>query len=100
VTWAVRFTALAEDDVAAAYAWYAVSRDGLGDEFLGDVNTVVRTLSEFPEAGPLTHRELRRMLLLRFPYTVYYRVLPTTTTIEIRGCVHQRRHPRTWHRRA
>ncbi|MGI8548493.1 MAG: hypothetical protein ACR2M1_14400, partial [Gemmatimonadaceae bacterium] len=59
VTWTVRFTASAEDDVAAACAWYATSREGLGEEFIGDIDAVVRTIAEFPETEPLIHRELR-----------------------------------------
>lgn len=100
MTWAVRFTALADDDVTAAFAAYAAARGGLGDEFLADVEKVVHTLEQFPEIGPIAHRELRRSLLDRFPYSIYYRLLRAETTIEIRACVHQKRHPRTWRRRA
>ena len=38
MTWTVQFTGLAEDDVDEAYAWYASSRRGLGDEFLADMD--------------------------------------------------------------
>ena len=36
MTWTVQFTGLAEDDVDEAYAWYARSRRGLGEDFLAD----------------------------------------------------------------
>jgi plasmid stabilization system protein ParE len=100
VSWEVLFTTLAEDDVAAAYGWYATSRGGLGDEFLADLEGVVEMIGQFPEACPAVHRELRRALLHRFPYSVYYRLMPAAAIVEVRGCVHQRRHPRTWRRRA
>lgn len=44
MTWTVQFTTLAEDDVAEAYAWYASSRRGLGDEFLADMDTVIQMI--------------------------------------------------------
>ena len=100
MTWTVQFTTLAEDDVAEAYGWYASSRRGLGDEFLADMDTVIQMIEQVPEVCPTVYRELRRALLHRFPYSVYYRLLPSLTTIEVRACVHQRRHPRTWRRRA
>lgn len=99
MSWNVRFTALADDDVSAAHAGYASTRADLGDEFLADVEKVIDKLAQFPEAGPLVHHELRRALLSRFPYSLYYRLVPILTTIEVRACVHQKRHPRTWRRR-
>ncbi len=100
MTWHVLFTPLADEDVTEAYGWYESSRRGLGEEFLEDVEQVVRLISEFPEGCPEVHRELRRALLHRFPYSIYYRLFLPTVIIEVRACVHQRRHPRTWHPRA
>lgn len=100
MTWTVQFTGLAEDDVDEAYAWYASSRRGLGDQFLADMDAVMQMLEQVPEVGPTVYQGLRRVLLHRFPYSVYYRLLPSLTTIEVRACVHQRRHPRSWRRRA
>ena len=51
-----------------------------------------------PLAGRIVHRGLRRALLRRFPFTVYFTV--TADLIEIRGVLHNGRHPRTWLRRA
>ena len=98
--WRIQFTALAADDVADAYAWYAASRSGLGEDFLADVERVLEVIKQHPEACSVVHRTLRRGLLHQFPYFVYYRLLPATATIEMRACVHQRQHPRTWRRRA
>jgi len=38
---------------------------------------------------PIVHRDLRRLLLERFPHSLYYRL--TDSTIEVRACLHQRR---------
>ena len=100
MTWTVQFTGLSEDDVDEAYAWYASSRRGLGEEFLADMDAVMHMLEQVPEIGPAVYQGLRRVLLHRFPYSIYYRLLPSVSTIEIRACVHQRRHPRSWRRRA
>lgn len=55
MTWTVQFTGLAEDDVDEAYAWYASSRRGLGEEFLADMDAVMQMLERVPEVGPAVY---------------------------------------------
>ena len=86
------FTPLASADIEAANAWYEGQRAGLGDEFRQALDMVWALVLQFPESGPIAHRDLRRVLTPRFPYAIYYR--PTAQIIEVRGCLHQRRDPR------
>ena len=94
----VMFTPLASADIEAAYAWYEGQRAGLGEEFRVALEVVWGMLEQYPAAGPVAHRELRRLLVPRFPYAVYYRL--AADIIEVRGCLHQRRDPRAAIRRA
>ena len=100
MSWAVRFTPLAEQDVTEAYGDYEAARGGLGEEFLAEVGRVVDLIGAYPEACPEVHRNLRRALVRRFPYSLYYRLVRDVELVEVRAVVHQRRHPRTWRRRA
>lgn len=100
MSWEVRFTPLADDDVAEAYAEYEAARGGLGEEFLDEVGHAVSLISDHPYGCPEVHRGLRRALLHRFPYSLYYQLMPAAMLAEVRSVVHQRRHPRTWRRRA
>lgn len=81
-----------------AYAWYERHRRGLGDQFLGRFEESVALILEMPEAFPTVHGDLRRALLRRFPYSVYYRPLDTEH-LEIVGCLHTRQDPGRWRRR-
>ena len=92
------FTLRASDDIEEAYRWYEAQRPGLGGEFEAALELVLRLVRTVPEAGPKVHRELRRLLVPKFPYSLYYRL--GESVIEIRGCLHQRRDPRVWRRRA
>jgi len=89
---------LAEADVQAAFDWYEERAAGLGHEFLRAIDVCYATIERSPELYPVVYRGLRRALLRRFPYAVYYVI--TADTIQIAGCVHGRRHPRRWMRRA
>lgn len=91
------FTSRASADVEEAFAWYEAHRVGLGADFQTELTRVLQLLEAMPEAGPVVHRDLRRLLVKRFPFALYYRL--TETAIEIRGCLHQRRDPRTLVRR-
>jgi len=98
VTRRISVTPTTAEDIADAYDYYEGQRMGLGEEFRGELNVALGLLLEFSEAGPAVHDALRRLLLRRFPYAVYYRI--TDTEIILRGCLHQHSDPRTWRRRA
>lgn len=85
----VALTPLAGADVADAFEWYEVQQAGLGERFLDDVGVAMTLLSEFGEAGPTVHGSLRRVLLRRFPYAIYYTL--DHEVIEVRACLHLRR---------
>jgi len=93
----LQFTAATRADIADAYDWYEEQRTGLGEEFRSELNVAFALLSEFSEAGPTVHINVRRLLLRRFPYAVYYRVVGAV--IEVRACLHLHRDPRAWHQR-
>lgn len=93
----VRYRQEAVADIEAAYDWYEAERPGLGLEFRGALADAERFLAETPEAFPVVYRELRRILLHRFPYSVYFAL--TLEGVQIWGCIHQARHPKTWRSR-
>jgi len=87
----------AELDVSDAASWYEGRRIGLGDEFLGELDSVLRRIIESPFQFPKIKKNIRRALLRRFPYSVYFDV--STETLELIAVLHQHRDPRTWEKR-
>ncbi len=83
------FTARAIADVEGAFEWYEQQRRGLGTEFVAAVLQMVAVVERLPGAGRAVHRDVRRIRVRRFPYTIYYRA--TGSVIEIRSCLHDRR---------
>jgi plasmid stabilization system protein ParE len=82
--------------VAEAFSWYQRERAGLGWEFDADLQRTFALLVERPEAAPEVHRGLRRALLQRFPYVVYYQ--SQADAVLVRAVLHTRRRPRRWRR--
>ena len=90
----VRFRSEAATDVALAKEWYDARRTGLGDEFVEALEHLIDLISDLPEAFPEIAVGLRRALLARFPYAVYYRL--DSDLIDVIACLHTRRFPRRW----
>jgi plasmid stabilization system protein ParE len=91
------FTPAAEADVEDAFHWYERQRPGLGTAFRHAVDIAVAALEANPDAYAVLHRNTRRVLLPRFPYGLYYRVVGDQPVVV--GCIHAKRHPREWRTR-
>ena len=94
----IEFTPEASEDVAEAFSWYEGQRAGLGREFEEYVDRAVAIIRSMPLAGTPVHRMLRRSLVARFPFALYYAV--EDEVVVVRAVLHHRRDPRTWRRRA
>ena len=87
----------AEAELFAARDWYDNQRVGLGQEFVNEVRETVSEVATRPLTFPKVHGEMRRAILRRFPYGVFFRIV--TDEIIILGIIHGRRHPRQWRSR-
>ena len=84
-------------DIETAYRWYEKERAGLGSEFLDAVEKLVRVVAENPERFPVIRKDVRRAILKRFPYSIFYRV--TSNHIVVIACFHGKRDPKGWQSR-
>jgi plasmid stabilization system protein ParE len=90
----------AEADIAEAAKWYEEREKGLGTEFIAEINQAIERIG----ARPLTYLrlrsnpEVRRILLRRFPYRVFYIV--RRDAILVFAVLHTARHERHWRQRA
>jgi plasmid stabilization system protein ParE len=61
----------AERDAAEAYDWYEARRAGLGEDFLTQLDAMLRAIARTPEMHAKFHKDYRRAVLRRFPYVVF-----------------------------
>ena len=87
----------AEADIEQAFRWYEARRVGLGREFVDEVDSAFARALETPSTFPLAYRDLRRIVLRRFPYLVYCRELDEV--VQVFGVLHGRRDRRRLRRR-
>ncbi len=73
---------LVEIDLAAAREWYNHMRPGLGEDLLLCVEHALDRILEHPEAFPSVMPDVRRTLVRRFPFGVFYRVRRNRIEVE------------------
>jgi plasmid stabilization system protein ParE len=91
VSFDVQLRRAAEVDVAEAQIWYEAQRSGLGGEFHSEVSHVIDRLAETPLIYQTVYRDVRRAIVHRFPYLVWYRVLGELVTVL--ACTNARQDP-------
>lgn len=88
----------ARAELVEAWAWYEARRAGLGDSMVTCVEAAVAMAARTPEAFQVVHGEVRRVLLRRFPYGVYYVV--EDDALVVLAIAHARRERGYWADRA
>ena len=87
----------AESDIQSAFEWYESKNEGLGHDFLRAVEACLDMIQRQPLGFPRVHKSLRRHLLRRFPYGIFYTL--STSEIVVLACFHASRSPHKWMKR-
>lgn len=95
---ALVFRPEARDNLRRARDWYDAQRLGLGDELGRVVDDALVKIGEYPNAYPDIEGGIRRSVLFRFPYGIFYRIHPSF--IEVLAVFHHRQDPAEWRVRA
>ncbi|MFY7884040.1 MAG: type II toxin-antitoxin system RelE/ParE family toxin [Dolichospermum sp.] len=85
------------DDLRDAYDWYESQQAGLGDEFIDCVDDLLNQIGMMPESYAIVYLDIRRAVIKRFPYAVYYRVI--SSRVVVTAIFHGRRDPKSWRSR-
>ena len=87
----------AESDLTQAYLWYEKQVEGLGSEFLLCVDACIQNITRSPKIFQKVHKNIRRALIRRFPYGIFYIEQPDH--IMIIAVFHASRDPSRWQSR-
>ncbi|MGH8768483.1 MAG: type II toxin-antitoxin system RelE/ParE family toxin [Burkholderiales bacterium] len=87
----------AEHDIRSAFEWYESQRAGLGAEFLAALRARLEAVGDHPESSPVLYRGIRRAVVSRFPYLIFYVARPER--VAVLAVLHHARNPAVWPRR-
>lgn len=80
-----------EEDVMSGYDWYEEKAVGLGEEFLRVFYAAAGEIRSMPLRFPKVNRDVRRCLIRRFPYAIYFKCESDVVTVI--GLIHCARDP-------
>jgi plasmid stabilization system protein ParE len=86
--------AAVEFDIESAFGWYEAEEPGLGPQFLEQLRLIYRRILENPLGYEEQRSGIRRGLMRRFPYAVYFSI--EEETILILAVLHTARDPAEW----
>lgn len=87
----------AEAELVEAVRFYERRVATLGADFLSAAERAIQMIQNAPERWPIIEADVRRYLMPRFPFSIYYRA--TGDELRILAFKHHSRHPDYWRER-
>lgn len=94
MSWRIVIRSAAQEDIALAATWYERQQFGLGGLLLDELDGLLTRLKINPLQFPIVESEVRRGLIRRFPYGVYFII--DTPHVEVIAVFHLHRKLFTW----
>ncbi len=90
----LKFSSRALREIGEAQEWYELQSPGLGEEFIAAMELQLKRLEQAPLLYAEVIPNVRRALLPRFPYGLFYIV--RGNLISVLAVLHDARNPRQW----
>jgi plasmid stabilization system protein ParE len=81
----------AQLDITEAARWYDSRESELGTRFVNQMRDTLKQVADNPLRFPIVGHEVRRAILQRFPYSIYF--INATDLVAIIAVLHQHRRP-------
>jgi len=90
----IRFTPEADAELTEARQWYSHQRKDLDLEFMQCIDAALSRVVTNPHSFPIVYQNLRRVVVRRFPFAVFYEV--ASDEVHVIAVFHSRRDPEIW----
>ena len=90
----LKFSLRALREIGEAQEWYELQNPGLGEEFIAAMELQLKRLEQAPLLYAEVIPRVRRALLPRFPYGLFYAV--QDNLIHVLAVLHDARNPNRW----
>jgi len=83
----------AEKDIQQIQDWYEEQGKGLGNKFILSLSEAIKLLRKFPKIYAEVENEIRKAVLSKYPYAVYYSPNEAEGIVDILAIIHTSRSP-------
>ncbi len=94
MTYKVLVSPIAKAELLESTEWYNEQKNGLGLEFIAEVETALKTIVNKPTLFAKIYKEYRMVLTDRFPFEIFYSI--ESDNIIIHHIFHASRNPKIW----
>lgn len=84
----------AELQASKARDWYNEQLNDLGRQFIAELDAAMVKVHRHPLHYQVVHRDIRRALLRRFPYAVFF--VAESARVVVLAVLHQSEDPKKW----
>lgn len=93
----IELSSEAEDDFEKSYEFYAEENEKVADNYFKQVDNSLKKISKSPLTYPKAHRNIRKYVIKKFPFVIYYKV--TELIVRVVAIFHTSRNPEIWKNR-
>jgi len=88
----LKISALARDEIESSKKYYELQQEKLGDRFESNILKSVKSILDFPYLYPNVSERVKKLVLHKFPYSIFYSV--NDKYILILSVAHHHRKPK------
>jgi len=83
-------------DIEEISEWYNGQKENLGIAFKKQLISQIDELIHFPKSASIRYKNVRCLVIKKFPFMVHYTVNDTSKLVEVYAVLHTSRNPTTW----
>lgn len=86
----------AKKDLQDILDYYNPESTDIAKAFLKELISSIDSIGEYPKAGPVVFDRMRKRLVSRFPFLIFYTIRDSAQEVGIARIWHQKRDPQTF----
>lgn len=83
-------------DIQEITYWYNEAQSGLGKRFQKTTIKHINSLNKDPQVYAIRYKEIRCVLVKKFPYMVHFYINDENNTVEVLAVISTDRNPKVW----